>query len=173
MQRDTFGRREPCPKCGSEDVRWRRRTARDVVLTALRSNVERLLHPVFGSSTRPVDIGSAADLVYGSSSTDRVFDDDQYAVQVLSEEYRRVRMAYDDKVSSTTASRFWKCSDCGQCGEVLDDEDLERALGPVRADLVRLEDELAAKGAIVSNPVDRSGIPAKPPVPVQPESRED
>lgn len=93
----TGKRPEPCPECGSENVRWRGRRWYDVPLNFLRYLVEAFFHALgFG----------------GKSSSD-------YAPE-FGEALQHQKM-YDDRMSAQTPRRFWRCPSCKQRGEIFDD----------------------------------------------------
>jgi hypothetical protein len=91
------GKTDPCPNCGSQDVRWRGRRWYDIPLNFLRYIVEALLHT----------------LGFGSKSPS------QYAPEFR--EALQHEKLYDDRMSAQTPRRFWKCPACKQRGEVFDD----------------------------------------------------
>jgi hypothetical protein len=93
------GQFDPCPNCGSEDVRWRGRRWYDVPLNFLRYIVEALLHT----------------LGFGSKSPS------QYAPEFR--EALQHEKLYDDRMSAQTPRRFWRCPSCKQRGQVFDDLD--------------------------------------------------
>lgn len=91
------GKSDPCPNCGSEDVRWRARRIYDVPLNFLRYLVEAFLHA----------------LGFGSKSPSQYAPEfSQYLVQ---------RKIYDDRFSAQTPRRFWRCPACKQRGQAFDD----------------------------------------------------
>jgi hypothetical protein len=63
---------------------------------------------------------------------------------------------YEMKVGLITASRFWRCPDCKQKGQVF--TDLDAALTTGRAGLASIEDQVVGNLGGVSDPIDRDGL---------------
>ena len=114
MQRDTYGRAEPCPNCGSHDVRWRKRRWNDVLFTWLRYGVESIL----GIFTGPPRSRS----VYLPESERRVEDGGggMYDLGATRMHYGAARRAQDERMALATARWFWRCRACKQHGETFD-----------------------------------------------------
>jgi predicted RNA-binding Zn-ribbon protein involved in translation (DUF1610 family) len=103
---------EPCPMCGSSDVRWRRRGPTDFALTWLRWWVE-LFASFFQVQARSVRRSSQA----------RAFDATTAHTQVIRIEYgtgagEPIREFYEATTGHKTPKRFWRCSSCKQKGHV-------------------------------------------------------
>lgn len=117
---NAYGEADPCPNCGSHNVRWRRRRFSDVILTYLRYFIDTMAGTVFGAG------GTS---VAGSSVSERATE-----ARVEGMEYKEARRIYEDRAGTATANRFWKCHDCHQKGQVFDHidtilSDRERLVG--------------------------------------------
>lgn len=97
------GTADPCPSCGSLNVRWRRRRLYDIVFTYLRY----LLDAAFGGGEQTTTLDSAY-------SPEGIKD------RLRAAQYREERGTYEARVGTTTASSFWKCPECGQRGQIFD-----------------------------------------------------
>jgi hypothetical protein len=120
------GQVEPCPMCGSREVRWRQRRWYDVLRTWLRWLVEAVLS-AFGGGRK--------------SSYSPVIGDPQgysYEAQVA---------AFDHRWSIQTPRSFWRCSDCRRRGYVFDPLD-----GSEHRNVLEREDAIRAQGGSVSHP---------------------
>ena len=125
---------EPCPDCGSNDVRWRRRRFYDVLLTYLRYLVDSI-----------ATTGATKSSVPGSILSDRA-----NRARVVAHQYREARKLYEDRVGTKTASRFWKCRACGHRGQVFDD--LDKVLAE-RQRLAGFEDTISGSMGSVNDPL--------------------
>jgi len=152
------GRVEPCPNCGSRDVRWRGRRWYDFVLTYARFSVEAMLRVVgFGRMGPSTPGGAAAENANGYCeqavplvTTGSMIDDVNSEIH-----YEQLREYYEVNAGTAVARRYWKCRACKQRGQVFDH--VERLLAP-RARVAELEDGIARRPGGVSYPVDRDGI---------------
>jgi hypothetical protein len=115
--------------CGSADVRWRGRRVYDIPLTWLRYVVVAPMEFVFSPKKRSFGgIGHTGhDLSYDAA-----------------------RQAYDDRMATATAKRFWKCRACKHKGQVFGE------LGASQLQyLASVEDDLAENRGGVQGPVGR------------------
>jgi hypothetical protein len=124
-----IGQADPCPMCGSADVRWRGRRWYDVPLTWVRFIVVGPIEFVFAPKKRSFGgIGhTGEDLTYDAA-----------------------REAYDDRMATATARRFWKCRACRNKGQVFADVGAEQL-----EHLESIEDALAENKGGVERPVGR------------------
>lgn len=130
------GRAQVCPDCGSEAVRWRKRRIYDVVFTYLRYFADTIAGTVFGSTGASVP---------GSGYSERTNEG-----RVAAAKYREERKLYEDRVGSMTASRFWKCRQCGHDGQVFGD--IDNVL-QTRARLESLEGTVSRNLGSVNRPI--------------------
>src|SRR5262245_829495 len=86
---------DPCPMCGSDDIRWRKRRPTDFVLTWMRWFVE-LIASAFGSDERRIE-------------------------RVWLPERGRAEMRTEIREANTglkTPRRFWRCKACRREGHL-------------------------------------------------------
>jgi rubrerythrin len=98
------GQPEPCPMCGSADVRWRRRRWYDGARNGMRYSIEAVLSTVFRQRS-----------VTGMRDVD-VWQERNQALM----DAHRIK-AHDHALSSKTADRFWRCRACKREGHVFHD----------------------------------------------------
>jgi hypothetical protein len=150
------GQVEPCPMCGSREVRWRPRRLYDFVFTWFRYVVETVLQAVGFGRLGPQTLGGASgsmpvcDHRIPNPRPGRHIDDIHLEMQ-----YSRLRQMYELNTGTATANRYWKCRSCRRRGQVFDGlADLVRPLG----ELTRMEDAMTLRHGAPSNPVDRDAI---------------
>ena len=144
---------EPCPMCGSGDVRWRKRRWTDVARTWMLFALEfpfRLLSRTSRPTYTPV-----ADSHIPNPTAMRPRDAELAAADLKSRTYWRHRDNYEDTIGLATAARFWKCSACG--GKGSDFRELDNVLASRRR-MVDLEDALPEEFAHGQPPLDRDGL---------------
>jgi hypothetical protein len=95
---------EPCPMCGSDRVRWRKRRPTDFVLTWLRSAVEWFWAGVRGQAR----VHQRQSLLVEEGYVDISRAD----VPDVAEEIR------ESNTGHKTPGRFWRCSACNREGHV-------------------------------------------------------
>ena len=103
---NAYGEVDPCPNCGSTNVRWRRRRFSDVVLTHARYLADLVVSTLFGTGQTRI-AGSS-----GSRSAGRA------NLQAVA--YSESRQFYESRMGTKTAARFWKCPDCHKKGQIFD-----------------------------------------------------
>jgi hypothetical protein len=145
---------DPCPMCGSADVRWRRRRWFDVARTWLGSLAEHALHFVLSKSTTRATIPgarSSAPSYFPDPKTERMIDNANRVAH-----YGKSRELYESELSFVTAARFWRCRTCKREGHMFADPE---GMLDFRESLVEMEDEIAAEWGAAHNPIDRDGLP--------------
>ena len=101
---------EPCPMCGSDEVRWRKRRPTDFVLTWMRWSVE-LAWSMVSSQSRANRLQAAHDRV----SYDGGFALQQEHMLNQSDVTSEIREANS---GHKTPKRFWRCKACNREGHV-------------------------------------------------------
>jgi hypothetical protein len=139
---------EPCPMCGSGEVRWRKRRWHDVVRTQARWFVETMLHSITGGGRTM----SGGRVGWFRGAGDQMRDPRQHLAE---ERYLRSKAAFDSRISSKTPARFWACASCGREGHEFDGL---TSMLEGREAIAEHEDALRAQGGTVVHPVDRDGL---------------
>jgi predicted RNA-binding Zn-ribbon protein involved in translation (DUF1610 family) len=125
-----------CPNCGSANVRWRRRRPYDFVFTYVRWLIDLVAGRSLGA-TRATDLSAP----YSERGSE---------VRVKATRYAVERTAYEERVGTMTAARFWRCPDCRQEGQVF--EKLEGVIEE-RERLAGMQNEIAGKLAVINDPI--------------------
>lgn len=144
---------DPCPMCGSDQVRWQNRRWYDVVRTWIRFAAESIIHPLLGGQTSRASIPGAV----GEPSTDLPDMRTDRAIRNHSLElnYAVTREVYEAHVAGETARAFWRCKTCGRKGEQFANAAQLLAL---RETVVKIEDQISGEMGVAHNPVDRDGL---------------
>jgi hypothetical protein len=133
---NSYGGVDPCPNCGSENVRWRTRRWYDVVFTYLRYAMDLTAGTLFGAGRTSTVAGPVSERAARAH-----LDATQYRIE---------RGVYEDRAGTMTARRFWKCRECRQKGQVFDGvERVTRA----RERLGELEEDIISNLGSVGSPI--------------------
>ena len=136
------GQPDPCPVCGSTNVRWRGRRFYDIPFNFFRFLAVGALGGLIGTS------GASTSPRIGVTGIDN---------RLATHAYQKERELYEARADSATPRRFWKCLDCKQHGE--DFGSLAEDTFALRRDLAAKEDSIVQDrlgGA--ASPINRSGI---------------
>lgn len=106
---------DPCPNCGSSDIRWRRRRIYDVVLTWIRYALDSALGTFFDPT------GSSLPTHVGGASSEEISGANWAGSRPDVFRYPAKRQSFEERVGTLTAVRFWKCRTCRKRGEVFED----------------------------------------------------
>jgi hypothetical protein len=135
------GKFEPCPRCGSEDVRWRGRRWYDVINNNLRGFIEwgvaMLFRPRRDSLSYPIPTSRADELRLAAIESDALLNAHEYNTAFM------------------TPRRYWKCRACRQRGEVYDDV-LEQVMRE-RAMLGGIDERMATLDPLASETDEKQG----------------
>jgi len=122
---------EPCPSCGSKNIRWRRPRPLDVPLTWASF----LVDYAFGGAGHDQATAIGGPGMYGDTATSKA--------------YGELRERFEIKVGLKVADAFWKCPDCRKSGGVSD----LAALGGDVALLSSMEGTISQEGGGVSSSI--------------------
>ena len=95
---------EPCPACGSDQVRWRKRRPTDFLLTWMRSLVEWFWAGIRGQGRAQHRNTTLAEYGY--------IDTSEYDAPEVQAELQEATSGHK------TPQRFWHCKACGREGHV-------------------------------------------------------